>query len=64
MVKGGENMKEQNAWVVAAVVVIVALVAGYVGYVIAVGGLPELQPVPPQPGTVSVSGTFVWSSTE
>ena len=31
--KGGKNMKKQNAWVAVAVVVIVAIVAGYFGYI-------------------------------
>jgi len=42
-------MKEQNTWIVVAVVVIVALVAGYVGYMIVVNGSLDLQPAPSLP---------------
>ena len=40
--KGGKNMKEQNAWVAVAVVVIVAIVAGYFGMM--TGGNALLAP--------------------
>jgi len=59
--KGGKNMKEQNAWVAVAVVVIVAIVAGYFGMM--AGGSPAYAPESSDSsGGITVTGVVVYTS--